>query len=130
MANTTESPFSVTFKSPKGGTLITVRGDTQEELGTHMAGLSLPIDPEGGTVLDMIKAIDSALSEGSSGGGFQAPQGGGGQQNQQQQQSLNPPCPTCNGPTIEKTGTGQKGPWRGYFCADSNSRGHQVTWAK
>lgn len=126
MGTTTESPFSVTFKSPKGGTLITVRGDTQEELGSHMAGLSLPVDPDGGSVLDMIKAIDAALSEGSGGGG-QAPQGGGGQQ---RQQSLNPPCPTCQGPTIEKTGTGQKGPWRGYFCADTSSRGHQVTWAK
>jgi hypothetical protein len=125
MANTTESPFSVTFKSPKGGTLITVRGDTQEELGAHMAGLSLPIDPEGGTVLDMIKAIDAALTDSPPfNGGQVAPQGGGGQQ---AQQSLLPACPDCGSPTVEKTGNGQRGPWRGAFCT-SGAKGHKVTW--
>lgn len=119
MANSTEAPYSVTFRSPKG-TLITVRGETAEELGFNLAHASLPIDPEGATVLGMIAEIDGALSGvGEHHGQHEAPQG-------QQQGSLNPTCPTCGGPTTEKSGTGAKGPWRGYFCP---TKGHQVTWA-
>jgi hypothetical protein len=39
------------------------------------------------------------------------------QQSAPPQGDLNPLCTTCQGPTVFKSGTGQKGPWSGYFCA-------------
>jgi hypothetical protein len=119
-SNTTESPYSVTFKSGRG-TLITVRGDDHEELIERLALASAPVGPDG-TLLEMIGSIDDALGGGaaSSGGSpaAAAPQGGQG--------SLSPACKTCGGATQERSGTGRKGPWKGHFC--TVNKDHPVNW--
>lgn len=48
------------------------------------------------------------------------------------QGDLNPPCTTCGGPTRFKSGNGQKGPWSGYFCINTErapkGQGHKPIW--
>lgn len=119
MSNTTESPYSMTFKTGRGN-LFTVRGDDAEALAHNLAQASLPVSTEDGpmSVLDMIREIESSLSGSSASGGAAQAQG-----------SLTPSCPTCGGSTQEKSGTGSKGPWTGYFC-NSGDKSHRVTWAK
>lgn len=101
-----ESPYSLSFKSQRG-TLITVRGDTPDELAARLTALSEPLPPDASSVLELVAVVDAALS------GAAASQGGG---QQQQQQSLTPKCETCGGATVERSGTNARGAWKGYFC--------------
>lgn len=118
MSNTTESPYSMTFKTGKGN-LFTVRGDDAETLAFNLAQASLPVSTDDGpmSVLDMIREIESSLS------------GGAAQAAQTAQGGLLPSCPTCGGSTEQKSGTGSKGPWTGYFCS-TGDKSHKVSWAK
>jgi hypothetical protein len=118
---TTEAPYSISFKTQRS-TLITVRGETHDELATRLAMMSIPISTPDGpeSVVDMIGEIERALTGSSSGGASQ------GASQPAQQSSLTPPCKTCGGATTEKTGTGKRGPWKGYFCS---VQGHDVQWA-
>ena len=104
-----EEPYSVTFKS-KNSTLISIRGRNAGELAERLTLLSEPLPPEGGTVLELISAIDRSLHDGRD----ETPVSGG----QQQQQSLTPPCATCGAPTEERSGTSKASgkPYKGYFC--------------
>lgn len=125
MAESHESPFSITFKTGRS-TLITVRGDTASALADNLASMSDPLGqgPDGPeTVISVLKAIESEIS-----GSSAAPSGGSGGGSSSQQASLTPVCKVCNGPTTEKSGNGRRGPWKGYFC-DTN-KDHEVQWAK
>ena len=124
MGNSTESPYSVSFKTQRG-TMITIRGDDHENLITNLAMASVPVGPEGTTALEMIGSIDAALGGGAASGG-QA-QGHQSQAQSQPQGSLNPKCKTCGGDTTEKSGTGKRGPWRGWFC--NVNKDHAPEWA-
>lgn len=122
MSNTTESPYSMTFKTGKGN-LFTVRGDDAQTLAFNLAAASLPVSTDDGpqSVLDMIREIEASLSGSSAGGSQQAAQ--------TVQGGFTPPCPTCGGSTEQKSGTGKNGPWTGYFC-NTGDKSHKVTWAK
>ena len=115
----TESPYSVSFKTP-ASTLISVRGRDAEELAERLGLLSEPLPPEGGTVLEMIKAIDASIK-----GGGDAPFDGG-----QRQQALTPACKTCGAPTEERTGTSKSSgkPYKGYFC--TRDRDHKPEFVR
>lgn len=118
MSNTTESPYSMTFKTGKGN-LFTVRGDDAETLAHNLAAASAPVSTDDGpmSVLDMIREIEASLGGGSA-PAAQTAQGG-----------FTPACPTCGGSTEQKSGTGKNGPWTGYFCT-TGDKSHKVTWAK
>lgn len=54
-------------------------------------------------------------------------------QPQQLPPGLNPPCPTCGGPTQFKSGIGSRGEWKGYFCVNAPKNAnpkHDVTWIR
>lgn len=122
MANSTESPYSVSFKTARS-TLITVRGESHDELASNLAMMSIPISTPDGpeSVVDMIGEIERALAASP---GAQASQGAS---QPAQQSSLTPPCKVCSGVTTEKSGTGKRGPWKGYFCTVNKE--HEVQWA-
>ena len=63
MANSTEAPYSVSFKTQRG-TMVTVRGDSHGNLYDNLVSASIPVGDNGGTILDMIATIDLALSPG------------------------------------------------------------------
>ena len=122
-----ESPLSVTFKTP-GATLITVRGGNRDELSFALADLSLPVMIEGDesptSVAEMVSAIEKSFR----------PSGGAAQlasqaQQQQAAQSSGHPCSKCGQPANFKEGTNRSGkPYKGWFCT-SGSDGH-VDWVK
>lgn len=124
MANT-EAPFSISFKTARS-TLITVRGDSHDELALNLAKMALPLSTEDGpaSVIDMIREIEAGLSSAPNGVGGPAPQAAS---QGQQQASLTPPCKECGGATTEKSGSGKRGPWKGYFC--TVNKDHAVQWA-
>ena len=123
-----EANFSYTLKTPKAGNLFTIRGDSAEE-----AKVNLDAAVKSG-LLAKIREIEDGLilaGQGNPPAGQEptapatappsnpAPQG-----------SLNPACPTCGGATVEKSGNGSRGPWRGYFCQNSTrDNKHEVVWA-
>jgi hypothetical protein len=119
----TEAPFSISFRTAKA-TLITVRGDSNEELVLNLAKMSLPISTEDGpaSAIDMIRDIEASIAGPAAGGSQPAPDGAGSQQ-----ASLTPPCKTCGGQSAEKSGTGKRGPWKGYFC--TVNKDHDPQWA-
>lgn len=119
---TTESPFSISFKTNRS-TLITVRGDSHDELASRLALMSIPISTPDGpeSVVDMIIAIEESI--GGSTGGTPAQ----GASRPAQQSSLTPACKTCGGVTAEKSGTSKRGNWKGYFC--TVNKDHDPEWA-
>jgi hypothetical protein len=128
MSNSTESPLSVTFRSPKGS-LISTRGDDGAALAVNLQQLSEQQDTPDGpmSVIEMIAEIEAILGP-TSAGGATAGSPNGSSAGAPAQASLNPACPTCGGSTTEKSGTSAKGPWKGYFC-NSGDKTHKPQWA-
>ena len=88
------------------------------DLIENLALASVPVGPDGGTLLEMIALIDSTiagLAANALSPAAAAALAPLGPVPVSQQGSANPPCPTCGGPTQYKEGTGAKGKWMAYL---------------
>lgn len=117
MSNTTESPYSVTFKTGKGN-LFTTRGDTASEMVARLMDASMPVTTDDGpmSVLDVIRDVENSLPGVAAAGAQQHSQDGQG--------TLHGTCDIC-GAAVENTaqGTGKYGPWTRYDCPSGDHTG-------
>jgi hypothetical protein len=105
MAAPESTKFQVNFKSPDG-TLINLYAASKDEL----EGLL--------TTAQDFSALISSVSQSLSGSGTSAPVHASSAPAAPTQQVVEGQAPSCKHGTMSyRTGTGAKGPWRGWMCA-------------
>lgn len=110
--------FQLSFKFGPGGIgMFNVRADTEEELVGNMSSAVGRVG-EAAVLVEAYNTEFAAISNLAQ-GGFQVQAGQTQQGGQRQQASAGEICQ--HGSMTWRTGTGNNGPWKGWFCpADKN----------